>query len=113
MIAFRCDQDCSPLFLMSRERSDHPSAGSLLDFVFLHETVCGAAWFGVCAQEHAVPIVVKVQGPFKVGVLSTSCRRHVDRRLVLPLCATRLSTRSEYFDNSHCHCVGTDNMKFI
>ena len=84
LIAFRCDQDCSPRFLMSSERSDHQSAGSLLDFVFLHETVSGAAWFGVCPQEHTVPIVVKVQGPFKGGVLSTNCRRRVDRRLVLP-----------------------------
>ena len=41
-------------FLMSSERSDHQSAGSLLDFVFLHETVSGAAWFGVCPQEHTV-----------------------------------------------------------
>ena len=60
-------------------------AGSLLAVVFPHETASGTAWFGVCAQEHTVIIVVEVQSPFKGGCLQPSVkamlivfRRHQD-----------------------------------
>ena len=59
-------------FFMSCERCVHQC------FVFLDETDSGAVWFGACSQGHKVAVVIKVQGPFKGGVLSTSCRRFVD-----------------------------------
>ena len=60
------DRHC---FYVSRERYDRQCAGSLLAFVFSHETASGTPWFGVCAQEHTFIVAVEVQSPFKGGCL--------------------------------------------
>ena len=76
------DRHC---FYMSRERYDRQCAGSLLAFVFSHETASGTPWFGVCAQEQTFIGAVEVQSPFKGGCLQAVVeavlivfRRHQD-----------------------------------
>ena len=76
------DRHC---FYVSREIYDCQCAGSILTFVFSHETASGTACFGVCAQEHTVIIVVEIQSRFKGGCLQPVVRamlivfrRHLD-----------------------------------